>query len=140
MSTPFSNLRVDPWTGATSWRTMTPEIHTIEGFSELPGIYGFQLQDAANPATITVRENFTGSTPFTSVNTDPNPGEFRLGVAGYIKFNIADNGKEMLVEYEGAGSNLSIKNLQTLGSSGNVDGGSPDSVFGGIAPIDGGAP
>ena len=140
MSTPFSNLRTDPWEGATAYRAMTPEIHTVEQFSEFPGFYGFQLQDEVNPLAITVTENITGGIEWVRSNVAPNPGEYRLGEAGYLQFNIADNGKSMLVDYEGAGSNLSIKNLQTLGSSGNIDGGAPDSVYGGVAPIDGGAP
>ena len=56
----FSDLRRNPFTGAISWRVMSPEIHTIEELENLPGLYGFQLQDKPRPGTVTVVENIVG--------------------------------------------------------------------------------
>lgn len=110
-----SNLRRNPFTGAYSYRKMDDEIYTIAELSELPGIYGLQLQDKPQAGTVTVTENVTGGSEFNQVTVDPSAGQCRIDyTAGYIIFNSADDGKEVIVEYYGGGSNMSKVNLEAL--------------------------
>lgn len=111
----YSNLRRNPFTGAYSYRTMDPESHTIAELSELPGIYGFQLQDKPKTGSVTVTGAETGGSEYNQVTVDPSTGQCRIDyTSGYIIFNVADNGKEVTVDYEGGGSNASIENITAL--------------------------
>mgnify|MGYP001251328515 CR=1 FL=1 len=113
--TAYSNLRRNPFTGAYSYRTMDPEVHTIAELAELPGIYGFQLQDKPKTGSVTVTENVTGGSEFNQVTVDPSAGQCRIDyTSGYIVFNVADNGKSVSVDYEGGGSNASVDNITAL--------------------------
>ncbi len=87
--TAISKSRKNPWTGAVSWRDAVDtdyEELTVAEFSELPGIYGVQLQDhptavtmglkrvsgliissITNPAGNTYRYNFSGTPDLSTV-------------------------------------------------------------------------
>lgn len=103
-----------------AWRTMSPETRTVAVLAELPGIYGFILQDIPQVGTVVVVENTTAATGRTVVTTVPNPGEvfvaFDTGQS-YCIFNAADDGVSFIVNYSGGGSSNSIQNLATLASN-----------------------
>jgi hypothetical protein len=122
----FSNSRRNPiQPTAISWRQMDDEFHVIAEFAELPGIYGIELQDLPNPNAIAIYEDdsgyttgsFTGLTEFTKIISGlPAVGQFRVG-SGYstkVIFNAADDGKTVIVDYEGGGTGITLDNVQDL--------------------------
>lgn len=111
-----SDYRVNPITGATSWRTMDQETKTVSQLSNfLPGIYGFRLQDRINTASITVVEAVTGGATWTRVNTSPAAGQYFADTeTGLVIFNITDSGKTFYVNYQGGGSIADIGALEDL--------------------------
>jgi len=109
----ISNIRTNPFDSSVSWRTMDTEIGTIAELDELPGIYGFRLKDRPRQGYITVSENPTGGSVFTIVTTAPNAGQVRIDYnSGLLVFNVADNGTECAVDYDGGGSVASKENIQ----------------------------
>lgn len=130
MPTSVQNSGVNPFSGATSFRVMDPEVRTVAEFDELPGIFGVRLQDNPKATTLTVVENITGGASFDEVSSAPNPGQYRpdfVKGTGLLEFNSADNGTEVLVNYEGGGSVDSTQNAQNLGS-GDVQGTPPSTA------------
>jgi hypothetical protein len=104
---------------------MDDEIHVIQEFSELPGVFGIELQDLPNTSAIAIYEvdtsyttgNFTGLTQFTQITIGlPSPGQFRVGsgFSSKVIFNSADDGKTVVVDYEGGGSVVSIDNINAI--------------------------
>jgi hypothetical protein len=113
--TAINNLRKNPFTAAMSWRVMDTEQHTVGELDELPGIYGFQLQDIPQNGTVIVVEDITGGDTWDNVTINPLPGQVRIDyVSGYCIFNIADDGMDFLVDYSGGGSNSNIDNIISL--------------------------
>jgi hypothetical protein len=124
--TPFSNSRFNPISLSTSWRQMNPEIHDIAEFDELPGIFGIELQDRPNPAATDIyftdtgwspTDGFTGLTPLVRITTgNPSTGQYRLAGGNYSKVIMAaaDDGKEVVVDYEGGGSTFSLQSLEAV--------------------------
>lgn len=112
--TVYSNLRRNPFTSALSWRVMDTESHTVVELFELPGIYGFQLQDRPEQGSVTVKY-LQGGVTVTEVMADPLPGQCRIDyIAGYVFFNIADKNKNVVVDYRGGGTTVSIENIQGI--------------------------
>jgi hypothetical protein len=111
----FSNLRRDPFTAAYSYRVMDTEYHTIAEFSELPGRYGFQLKDKPESGSVVIEEDVTGGDEFVQVTTAPLAGQCRIDfTAGYVFFNVADNGKDCVCDYSGGGSNMSKESITLI--------------------------
>jgi len=113
--TAFSDFRQNPWDSTFSDRVMDPEIHVVAEFDNLPGVYGIALQDRPVATTVTIVTNNTAATPYTEVTTNPLAGQFRVDyVRGLIKFNSADDGDSVEVNYSGRGSNVNIALIQEL--------------------------
>jgi hypothetical protein len=105
---------------------MTPEVHLVQEFDELPNVYGVELQDRPNPSTIAVYfkdtgwmtgDGFTGLTQLTQVTaSNPSAGQFRIGGgnSGKLILNIADDGKEVIVSYQGGGTTTAFQNIYNL--------------------------
>lgn len=117
-----SELRQNPFDASFSFRTIVGEAQTIAEFNFLPGIHGFVLDDRPNPdvLTITFTEDVSGGAVFTIITSgSPSVGQVRFdSTRGICEFNIVDTGKDILINYEGAGSNLTIALLQRLVNSG----------------------
>ena len=122
--TAFSNSRRNPLSPtAISWRVMDLEVHDIEEFNELPGIYGIELQDRPNPNVTNVYftdtgwmtgDGVTGLTQMTQITTgNPAPGQFRIGggLSSKLIMNAADDLKQVVVEYEGGGTTFSLQTI-----------------------------
>jgi len=121
--TAYSNLRINPNNNVAYPRTMDPESHTIAEFVEFPGQYGFQLQDRVSAGTLEIVEDNTAQTPFNIVTTIsgsfPAAGQILVNLQkGYCFANPADDGKNVICNYDGLGSNASLYTLQSLASSG----------------------
>jgi len=110
---------------AVSWRLMDLEYHEILEFDELPGVYGIRLQDFPNTATIAIYEDatgytgtgFTGLTEFDQITSGlPSIGQYRLGggLSSAVIFNSGDVGKNVIVDYEGGGSSISLENILSV--------------------------
>jgi hypothetical protein len=124
--TAFSNSRRHPYENTIAWRNMTDEVHTIQEFDELPGVYGIELQDRPNPSAIDIfftgtgwmtGDGVTGLTQLTQINTsNPSAGQFRVGggQTGKIICNIADDGKQVVVQYQGGGTTTAFQNIYNL--------------------------
>lgn len=113
----LSNRRTNPRTGAVSWRTMDTETRTVAEFDELPGIYGFQLQDRPRQGTVVITEDVTGGATFDIVTTDPLPGQVFVDFDfGYCVFHVDDDATICTIDYEGGGSNANIVNIQSIAS------------------------
>jgi len=111
----FSNLRRNPFTGAISWRVMPPEVHVISELANLPGFYGFQLIDKPKPNSVSILVNISGGNVFDIVTTNPLAGQVRIDFdQGYLVFNLADIATEVVVNYEGGGTNANLENLSSL--------------------------
>jgi len=112
----FSDIRINPINGATSWRIMDPEILTISELPNVPGLYGFQLKDRPKAETVQIFINETGGEEFTIVTSNPAPGQVYIDFEyGFCLFNISDNGLEIITNsYEGGGSNANKKNILEL--------------------------
>lgn len=110
----ISNIRTNPFTSATSWREMDQETRTIAELDELPGIYGFRLKDRPRQDYIIVSENATGGVTFDIVTTAPSAGQVRIDYeSGLCVFNVADDGTECIIDYQGGGSVASKENIQS---------------------------
>lgn len=113
-----TNRRVNPITGATSWRTMDTETYTVAEFDELPGQYGFRLQDVPRSGTVVIVENVTGGATWTNVTTAPSAGQVYVDyTAGFCIFNVSDNGKSFNIDYEGGGSVYTVANIEAIGGA-----------------------
>ena len=113
----LSNLRRNPIDGTMSWRAIANEAHTVAELFELPGIYGFVLQDRPQAGSGTVTEDTTAATVFPIVTSAPLAGQVFVDFnenRGYCIFNSADNGKSFLVDYNGGGSNTTVDNIESL--------------------------
>lgn len=120
--TAFSNLRIHPRTGAHSPRVMDPEIHIIAPLVNLPGIYGFQLQDRPETGSVDVAISDTGGMVFDIVTTDPLAGQVYVDFNfGYCIFHNSDNGSEVVVNYSGIGTVASLENLAKQVSDGIIN-------------------
>jgi hypothetical protein len=112
-----SNLRRNPINSTLSPVTITAESKTVAEFDELPGVYGFILDERPVAGTVTVYEDSTAATPYTIVLTAPLSGQVFVDFnenRGYCIFNIADDGAAVLIDYDGAGSNTSLQNIQAI--------------------------
>lgn len=113
----LSDLRIHPRTGAVDWRVMDAEYRLVQELDNYSGLYGFQLQDRPRQGFITVEEADTDGASFTLVTTNPTAGQVYVDYnLGFCLFNVIDNGKNIVVNYQGAGSNANIENLQSLAS------------------------
>lgn len=101
-----SDIRRDPLTGAFSYISITDDPYTVAEFDNLPSRYGIKVRQRINPAgPLTIVENATGATPFEVVNNAPAAGQVQVDYeTGLVKFNSADDGKQVLVTYQGGGS------------------------------------
>lgn len=133
----ISNKRVHPRTGAVSWRVMDPEVHTVQEFFEVPGIYGVQLQDTVQQGTIIITENVTGGDVFEIVTTDPNPGQVYINYAnGKCMFHPSDDGVEIITNaYNGGGTNASIAGITRILDDGIINFALDGYVTGSNTPI-----
>jgi hypothetical protein len=86
---------------------MDTEQPTVAEFSELPGIYGVQLQDHPQSGSVTVTPT-GGGTALTEVTSgEPASGEFRVDYTyrtGKIIFNSAQDSIQYDIDYSGGGS------------------------------------
>jgi len=124
---PVSDLRQNPITAAFSFVDIDDEPHTVaELIPELPGIFGFVLEERPNPDpdTITFITDNTAAIEFTIIFSGaPISGEVRFDVArGMCIFFAGDVGTDFLVTYKGGGSNLTIAFMNSQ-ITGNVDNG-----------------
>lgn len=109
--TALSELRRNPIDGSISWRNMDIEGHTVAELDQLPGIYGFRLQDRPRNTGLVVAETGTGgATAFTLVTTTPT-GANQAYIdydSGLVIVHSVHNGDFLEVTYQGAGSIVSI--------------------------------
>jgi hypothetical protein len=111
------NRRRNPIDSSVSAVTITDEEHTIAELDELPGVYGFILEERPVAGTVSVKTDDTAQTPFTIVLSTPLPGQVFVDFnenRGYCIFNSADDGKAVLVTYNGAGANNSVENIRAI--------------------------
>jgi hypothetical protein len=144
----FENWRLNPFTGIMNDVAIIDEPHTIQYNSDW-NAYGIQLNESPaldNPSTVIIVEDITGGTTFSEVprTQAPGSGQYRVDYdastyygTGRIEFNPADNGKDVLVSYQGTGG--VVKNDYTFGTTHllgdlDVDG---DTNIDGDAVIDG---
>jgi hypothetical protein len=115
----FSTRRINPVDGAVASRAMS-EILTVAELDFLPGTYGVQTIDGIIQSTLLVSENNTGGSDFTEVSTTPLVGQVAsiysdgFNQFGVLIFNIADDGAEVVVSYDGYGSTSSLENIQAI--------------------------
>jgi len=111
----ISDTRRDPFDGAISFRAMDPENFVVAEFPNLPGRFGFQVQDRIKPDSATVIDTSTGGAIFDQVEQDPLPGQVRIdNDTGFMFFHISEDGTLIEVDYQGGGSNNSIKNITVI--------------------------
>lgn len=111
------NRRRNPIDSTVAAVTITDEQHTVAEFDELPGVYGFILEERPVAGTVSVRQDNTAETPFTIVLTSPLAGQVFVDFnenRGYCIFNAADNGKAIIVTYDGSGANNSVENIRAI--------------------------
>ena len=111
------NRRRNPIDSTVAAATITDEQHTVAEFDELPGVYGFILEERPVAGTVSVRQDNTAETPFTIVLTSPLAGQVFVDFnenRGYCIFNSADNGKAILVTYDGSGANNTVENIRAI--------------------------
>lgn len=111
------NKRQNPIDTSTSPVTITDEAHTVAEFTELPGVYGFYLEERPVSGTVSVREDNTAETPFTIVNAAPSPGQVFIDYnsnRGMLIFNIADDATAIIVTYNGLGTNQTVENTKKI--------------------------
>ena len=114
---PLVNRRRNPIDSTVAAATITDETHTVAEFDELPGVYGFILEERPVAGTVSVRQDNTAETPFTIVLTSPLAGQVFVDFnenRGYCIFNSADNGKAILVTYDGSGANNTVENIRAI--------------------------
>lgn len=115
----YSNVRVNPIDGSNTPRTLQ-EILTIKELDNLPGVYGIQLRDSVVESTIVVTETATGGRTFVEVSNAPLVGQFAIqyrdGVnpRGLLLFDVADDGVEVVIDYDGLGTVASAENIAEL--------------------------
>lgn len=118
---PLVNLRQNPIDSSTSPEAIANESHTIAEFTELPGVYGFILEERPVSGSVSIVTDDTAATPFTVVTTAPSPGQVFVDVnqnRGYCIFNSSDNGVAVLASYNGLGANLTVENISRVAGSG----------------------
>lgn len=120
MST-YSDKRINPIDSSFSWRTMDPEYHTVAVLDNLPGVYGFILQDNPRLSTLTITEDITGGEEWTIVSGTPAAtGQVFVSngatavFPGLCIFNVADNGKSFRIDYEGGGSTQTVEAVSDI--------------------------
>ena len=114
---PLVNRRRNPIDSTVAAATITDETHTVAEFDELPGVYGFILEERPVAGTVSVRQDNTAETPFTIVLTSPLAGQVFVDFnenRGYCIFNSADNGKAIIVTYDGSGANNTVENIRAI--------------------------
>ena len=114
---PLVNRRRNPIDSTVAAVTITDEQHAVAEFDELPGVYGFILEERPVAGTVSVRQDNTAETPFTIVLTSPLAGQVFVDFnenRGYCIFNSADNGKAILVTYDGSGANNTVENIRAI--------------------------
>lgn len=120
MST-YSDKRINPIDSSFSWRTMDPEYHTVAVLDNLPGVYGFILQDNPRLSTLTITEDITGGEEWAIVSGTPSAtGQVFVSngatavFPGLCIFNVADNGKSFRIDYEGGGSTQTVEAVSDI--------------------------
>ena len=114
---PLVNRRRNPIDSTVAAVTITDEQHAVAEFDELPGVYGFILEERPVAGTVSVRQDNTAETPFTIVLTSPLAGQVFVDFnenRGYCIFNSADNGKAIIVTYDGSGANNTVENIRAI--------------------------
>lgn len=121
----LSNLRRNPIDSSLSARTITDEAHTVAELNELPGVYGFQLNDRPVAGTVSIVTDNTAATPFTIVLTTPAPGQVFVDFnsqRGLCIFHSDDDTTAVLVSYSGLGSVNSVENQREAARSAPLTG------------------
>lgn len=111
----YSNLRRNPIDSSLSTRAIVDESKTVAELFELPGAYGFNLDDRPIAGTVSIVTDNTAATPFTIVLTTPAPGQVFVDFntqRGMCIFHADDTGTAVLCTYSGAGTNNTIENAQ----------------------------
>lgn len=121
----LSNLRRNPIDSSLSARTITDEAHTVAELNELPGVYGFQLDDRPVAGTVSIVTDNTAATPFTIVLTTPAPSQVFVDFnsqRGLCIFHSDDDATAVLVSYSGLGSVNSVENQREAARSAPLTG------------------
>ena len=117
-----ANWRFDPFSNTFITISITDEQQTV-ALDPVLAVPTIRLQEAPDiPSTgdvLTVVENITGGATWTEVSssTSPSSGEYRVDRTfdtGVVEFNVADNGKTFLIDYEGKGTIISENNVEEL--------------------------
>lgn len=114
---PLVNLRQNPIDSSTSPFAITAEEHTVAEFDELPGLYGFILEERPVAGSVIITTDDTAADIFTVVTADPLPGQVFVDVnqnRGYCIFNVSADGQAVLVDYSGLGANMSVESVYAL--------------------------
>lgn len=118
---PLKNLRQNPIDSSTSPVAIANESHTVAEFDELPGVYGFILEERPVAGSVTITSDDTAADVFSIVTTDPLAGQAFVDFntnRGYVIFNPSENGRAMLVDYNGLGANMTVESVGQLAAVG----------------------
>lgn len=125
----YSNKRVHPLTGAISGRSVSEEYTIGELTDDLPGVYGVQLLGSIVQGSLLVYENNTAAAEFEEVTTLPLAGQVAvryssgLNKRGLLIFNAADDGKDIVAEYDDAGTVNTRQALEAIALAAGTAGG-----------------
>lgn len=119
MATTACDIRRSPIDASVSWRVMDPEYYTIGGFAQLPGLYGFRVQDRVKSGTMSIVYNTTGGSSFVQVTGAPvAAGQFFLDeTTGLVICNALDVGQSIVANYQGGGTVFSLAQITSIATA-----------------------
>lgn len=129
MATTACDIRRSPIDASVSWRVMDPEYYTIGALAQLPGLYGFRVQDRVKSGTMSIVYNTTGGSSFVQVTAAPvSAGQFFLDeTTGLVICNALDVGQSIVANYQGGGTIFSLDQITTIAAAaGSSAGSGPD--------------